>query len=298
MAIVNRTAAGLAFNTSNVITIPAVASGNSLIVALLCAADRPPTACTDNGGGSPTYTLDVNGEDLQPGASDVAIFIYRRNNITTAPTQITITTSTQAAGSYAILEYDNLDAASFLQFNKTAREFVTSRTATVTTATADEIGLAFAAGSGTISTSSDGWTQNFDGSGSRIFDNPNLGAAGSKSVTVTQGPEQWMILAFYTYGIVATPSGLGINTPLLKEPNVPNANVANATNVTVNIWHSATISGAPDEVLTNQSITDGILTFPVDAELNTMVSYIARWTADSEPRFFRVLNVPVIDRDA
>lgn len=94
----------------------------------------------------------------------------------------------------------------------------------------------------------------------------------------------------------------GIQTDIIKEPNSSNANVANASNVTVRIWHGATISGAPDEVLTNQSIASGVLSFEAGVAVSDPVSYQARWTVtvgeDTEDRFFEVLNDTAVDLNA
>ena len=63
-------------------------------------------------------------------------------------------------------------------------------------------------------------------------------------------------------------------------------------------WHGATISGAPDEVLSNQSITGGVLSFAAGVSVSDPVSYQARWTASGEDRFFEVLNQSAIDLNA
>jgi hypothetical protein len=94
----------------------------------------------------------------------------------------------------------------------------------------------------------------------------------------------------------------GIVSDTLKEPNESDQNVANASNVTVRIWHSATIAGAPDEVLSDQSIASGVLTFEVTGPVvDDPVSYQARWMTGDDPaqdRFFEVLNATVVDLDA
>lgn len=206
MALVNRTTGALAFSTSQAFTIPAVASGNSLLIAIQASSTMTPSALTDNGGGSPTYTNDVAGEQLE-GTTQGLVWIFRRNNITTAPTQISFTTASSAAGRVHILEYDNLDAATYVEFNKATRSFATSNTATVTTAAANRIGIA-AAGMGsvgdrTITTATSGWVaghpDDVTDTNGRIFDNPDLGAAGSESFTATNDGAQWIVVAMWTY---------------------------------------------------------------------------------------------------
>lgn len=94
----------------------------------------------------------------------------------------------------------------------------------------------------------------------------------------------------------------GIQSPTLKEPNQSDQDVADASNVTVRVWHGATISGAPDETLSDQSITNGVLEFEVSASVDDAISYQARWTVtvgeETEDRFFEVLNATAIDLDA
>jgi len=221
MAVVNRTAGAFSFATTNNITIPAVASGNSLLLLITTVENREPTTITDNGGGSPTYTLDVDGQQLEgsDAANSPRAYIYRRNNITTGPTQVTITTVDNASGTYNIIEHDNLAAAGPTQSNVATRSFATSNTATVTTATANEIGAGFS-GSGSNTrdhaTSTTGWitpsapTGNV---GARSFDNPDLGAAGSESLTTTIPTSTWLVTALYTY---AATGGSGPSIPVLS----------------------------------------------------------------------------------
>ena len=90
----------------------------------------------------------------------------------------------------------------------------------------------------------------------------------------------------------------GIRSVVLKEPNEANSNAANASNVTVRIWHGATFSGAPDEVLTDQSIADGVLEFEAAVDVDDPVSYQASWTVGGQTRYFEVVNAPAIDLDA
>lgn len=95
-------------------------------------------------------------------------------------------------------------------------------------------------------------------------------------------------------GAVAAP---GIVSDAIKEPNESDQNVANSSVVTVRVWHGATITGAPDEVLSNQSITDGVLTFEPGVLVGDPVSYQARWEVGdpAEDRFFEVLNDTAAD---
>lgn len=330
MGVVNRTAGALSFSTSNPIAIPAVASGNSLLILITSVANRAPTSLTDNGGGSPSYALDVDGQQLEgsDAASSPRAYIFRRNNITTGPTQVTITTADNAAGTYNIIEYDNLSAAGPAESNIATRSFATSNTATVTTGAANRIGVGFA-GSGSNTrdhaTSDTGWvtpSAPTGAVGARSFDNPDLGAAGSESLTTTIPTAQWLVTALYTYAAAAGPAqeatgdgdldfGLdfafagagavavpGIQSDVLKEPNAADQNVANASNVTVRIWHGDTITGAPDEVLTNQSIASGVLSFRAAVSVGDPVSYQARWTVDTEDRFFEVIDATAIDLNA
>lgn len=91
----------------------------------------------------------------------------------------------------------------------------------------------------------------------------------------------------------------GITSDLIKEPNLPDTNVDNASNVTVRVWHGATITGAPDEVLTDQSVTSGRLEFEVTGPaVGAAISYQARWLVGGADRFFEVLNVAATDLDA
>ena len=207
MAVANSTAGSFSFSTSNAITIPAVASGNSLLIVITSVPNRAPTSVTDNGGGSPTYTFDVNGQQLEgsDAASHPHAYIIRRNNITTGPTQVTITTADNASGTYNIIEYDNLAAAAPAESNVATRSFATSNTATVTTAAANRIGIGFA-GSGSNTrdhaTTDTGWVTPSSPTGAvgaRSFDNPDLGAAGSESLTTTIPSAQWLVTALYTY---------------------------------------------------------------------------------------------------
>jgi hypothetical protein len=213
MAIVNRTAAAFSFSTTNNITIPAVTSGNSLLVVMTLPTNRAPTNVTDNGGGGPTYTADVSGQQLEGTTDRAYLYIYRRNNITTGPTQVTITTADNAFGTYNILEIDNLAAAGPTQSNIATRAFATSNTATVTTATANEIGIGVASSGGNSrdhATSESGWTEAAAPTGSveaKTFDNPDLGAAGSKSLTTTIPTSAWIVTGLYTYA--ATGGGGG-----------------------------------------------------------------------------------------
>ena len=332
MALINRTTEALAFSTSQSFAIPAVASGNSLLIIVQTNSTMTPSAMTDNGGGSPTYENDVAGEQLE-GTSSQLVWIFRRNNITTAPTQISFTTASNALGRVHILEYDNLDDATFLEFNKATRAFATSNTATVTTDTPNQIGIA-AIGMGSVgdrnlNTSSSGWSGGHPGdttdTAGRIFDNEDLGDAGSESFVGTNDGAQWIVAAMWTYGTTSAAqeaagdgdlafelsadfagSGAvtipGIESDLLKEPNEADQAVANASNVTVRIWHGSTISGAPDEVLTSQEIADGVLSFRAAVDVGDPISYQARWTVtvgeDTEDRFFEVLNATAVDLNA
>lgn len=329
MAIVNRTTGAFAFTTSHVITIPAVASGNSLLVLVTCGEAHEPTAVTDNGGASPTYTEDVAGQQLEgTTTANPRAYIFRRNNITDAPTSVTITTAAGVPGgrTYNILEIDNLADAGPTQSNVSTRAFATTATATVTTATANEIGVAFAGMGGIIDRTingSAGWTGGHPGDAidtpARSFDNADVGSAGSVSFVATNDGAQWIVAALYTYAAsgggpaAATGNGnlahslgfafagsgavqmVGVTSDTLKEPNEADQNVANASNVTVRVWHGSTITGAPDEVLTDQSITGGVLSFPVMVGLGAAVSYQARWTVSAEDRFFEVVNATSID---
>ena len=211
MAVINRTTGEFSFSTTNNITIPAVTSGNSLLCIFTLATSRAPTAVSDNGGGSPTYTADVAGQQLE-GSTYQHVYIYRRNNITTAPTQINLTTADNAFGTYNIIEYDNLDAAGPVESNVATRAFATSNTATVTTAAANRIGIG-ASGSGgnsrDHSTSESGWVEAATPTGNKeckTFDNPDLGAAGSESLTTTIPTATFMVTAMWTY---ASTSGGG-----------------------------------------------------------------------------------------
>ena len=206
MALVNRTTGALAFSTSQAFTIPAVASGNSLLIVVQTNSTMTPSAMTDNGGGSPSYSTDVSGEQLETTTNGL-VWIFRRNNITTAPTQISFTTAANAAGRVHICEYDNLDSATFVESNKATRAFATSNTATVTTAAANRIGIAVAGmgsvGDRTITTATSGWVGGHPGDSTdtqgRIFDNPDLGAAGSESFTASNDGAQWIVVAMWTY---------------------------------------------------------------------------------------------------
>lgn len=206
MALINRTTGALAFSTSQAFSIPAVGVGNDLLLVVQTNSTMTPSAMTDNGGGSPTYENDVSGEQLEGTASGL-VWIYRRNNITTAPTQISFATAANALGRVQILEYDNLDAATFVEFNKASRSFATSNTATVTTAAANRIGIAVAGmgsvGDRTITTATPGWIGGHPGDSTdtpgRIFDNPDLGAAGSESFTAANDGAQWIVVAMWTY---------------------------------------------------------------------------------------------------
>lgn len=107
-----------------------------------------------------------------------------------------------------------------------------------------------------------------------------------------------------TVEVSATGAGealrVGIRTATIKEPNQNDQDVENASNVTVRIWYADSISGAPDQVLTNQPITSGVLEFPVTAAEDDPVSYQARWMTGDEPaedRFFEVIDDTAIDLD-
>ena len=212
MAVINRTPLAATFSTTNNYTIPAVASGNSLLVLIEGLNTRGPTSITDNGGGSPTYTLDINAQQLEDSGAP-HVYVYRRNNITTAPTQITVTFADNAFGGVQIIEYDNLAAAGPVESNVATRANATSNTATVTAGAANRIGIG-AGGSGNNSrdhaTSETGWVAQSTPAGAvgvRFFDNPDLGASGSKSLTTTIPTAQWLVTAMWTYAAVAAPAG-------------------------------------------------------------------------------------------
>lgn len=212
MAIVNRTTGGLGVTTSHTVTIPAVGNGNSLLVIISTNSTMAPSAMSDNGGGSPTYSADVSAEQLE-GSDQGLIWIFRRNGITTAPTQISFTTAANPAGGgiYDIIEFDNLASATFAEFNKSSSAFATSNTATVTTDTANQIGIGAVGmgsiGNRTLNTTSDGWTGGHPGDSTatraRSFVNPDLGSAGSKSFVGTNSSAQNIVVAMWSYETTA-----------------------------------------------------------------------------------------------
>lgn len=211
MAIVNVTSGNLAFSTTNNITIPAVASGNSLLIAVTSNTDREPTSVTDNGGGSPTYTFDTaaGGQQLEAAANRHA-FLIRRNNITTAPTQVSITFELAPLGKYLILELDNLASASYVESGLSTRTFVTSSSAaSITTAAANRIGIAFSNSAATrVHTGPGGdWTDGptSDSAQDRIYYSADLGAAGSESFSFSiDSTAQWLVCAVYAYASEAS----------------------------------------------------------------------------------------------
>jgi hypothetical protein len=218
MAVINRTSLATTFSTTNNYTIPAVASGNSLLVLISALTARAPTTITDNGGGSPTYTLDIDAQQLE-NATHAHMYVYRRNNITSAPTQITVTYADNASGGVQIIEYDNLSAAGPVESNVATRTNTGSNTATITTGAANRIGIG-ASGSGDNArdhtTAESGWVAQSTPSGAvavRFFDNPDLGAAGSKSLTTTVAPAQWIVTGMWAYAASGAPSAPKIIRP-------------------------------------------------------------------------------------
>lgn len=327
MAEVNRTSGLFAFSTTNAIAVPAVASGNSLLIVVWTLDTMTITGVTDNGGGSPTYTLDVEEVQLESATGQRAT-IYRRNNITTGPTEVTITTEASIVGAYDIIEYDNLADAPPAESFVTTRAFVAASSPSVTTESANQIGIAVSNVNvnRTHTTASTGWaggaTDDATAARARIFANDDLGAAGAAGITVDLASATWHVVGLWTYATTgaaaqeATGDGdlaaslgfalagtgsvqvIGVVSDTLKEPNEQDTNVADASNVTVRIWHGATITGAPDQVLTDQVIAGGALTFRAAVALDGAVSYQARWTAGAEDRYFEVVNATAIDLNA
>lgn len=90
-----------------------------------------------------------------------------------------------------------------------------------------------------------------------------------------------------------------IRTEKIYEPN-QDSPVADANNVTVRIWKSSSISGAPDDVLTNQTISDGILeSRPTGMDVGDSVSYQLSWTTSADnDRFIEAKDQTVEDATA
>ena len=95
----------------------------------------------------------------------------------------------------------------------------------------------------------------------------------------------------------ATP---GIRSEEIKEPNEPDTTVPDATGVTARIWFATSISGAPDETVTDAEIVDGRLVVDLsehasEPAVDDPVSYQARWTEGGEDRFIEVQDAQIED---
>jgi hypothetical protein len=118
----------------------------------------------------------------------------------------------------------------------------------------------------------------------------------SVSVSYTY-PEStaWREVRFAVGEVSSTPT-VGIRTPLIYEPNESASIVSNSSSVTVRVWHDDDIAGAPDEVLTSQSVSGGRIAFGVDGpSLGAPISYQAEWDGDDGPLFVQVKNATTID---
>lgn len=202
VGVVNRTTFSLPFNTGpHLLTIPQVGVGNSLLVIISSPPDRAPTTITDNGGGTPVYTLDL---DTHPeGGSNPPTYVWRRNGITTEPTQISFTTPLQAIGYVNVIEYDNLAGGGPVDNQIGTRNFSVDGSVTLTTALENAVGIGIGyAGTGRVITSpTTGYNAGVPSVtfGSRMFDNPDLGAAGSKTFQTTFDSAQWHQTRLLTY---------------------------------------------------------------------------------------------------
>jgi hypothetical protein len=95
--------------------------------------------------------------------------------------------------------------------------------------------------------------------------------------------------------IVSTNAMLGwetrkITVTDLKAPNDANAQVANATGVQVKLWIDKDDVGAPDVLVTDATITSGVMTvnFDTAAAVGTAVLGVAKWEDSNETYFFPI----------
>lgn len=227
VGVVNRTTFSLPFNTGpHLLTIPQVGVGNSLLVIISSPPDRAPTTITDNGGGTPVYTLDL---DTHPeGGGNPPTYVWRRNGITTEPTQISFTTPLQAIGYVNVIEYDNLAGGGPVDNQIGTRNFSVDGSVTLTTALENAVGIGIGyAGTGRVITSpTTGYNAGVPSVtfGSRMFDNPDLGAAGSKTFQTTFDSAQWHQTRLITYETVGAGAEVDpdpiVQTQVLSAPSI------------------------------------------------------------------------------
>lgn len=196
----------LTFGTSHPITVPAVGSGNSLTVNVnrFVGTTGTPITGTDNGGAAPSYTLDygVGGWDND----QRTMWVLRRSNITDAPTQVTINTGGDAAGTYCIREWEG---SIILGQSNVSRGTGATPTVSVTTTTDGEIGIGIVSNDGgTVISPPAGWTRDWteDGAYDMYAHDDDLGTAGSKAFAPTFTSTDYAV-AIVTYQVAGGGGG-------------------------------------------------------------------------------------------
>lgn len=196
MPTVVNTYAGEPFDDPIDITVSAVGSGNTLLVAFGLADTNQPVSVTDNQ--SNTYTLDYQTANI---GGDGDIFFYRCSNITNAPTQVSIDINGTTLVTYAVLEVSGLSNSSPLDESAAAGPTnSTTPTVGITTDSANQLVFALMQfDAGRQFTPGTGYTelQPYPDPvfGTAEYDD-DVGAAGSKTVDGTLNSNApWRIAA-------------------------------------------------------------------------------------------------------
>jgi hypothetical protein len=92
---------------------------------------------------------------------------------------------------------------------------------------------------------------------------------------------------------VVTP---GIRISDIKEPNISNQLIASASGVRLKLWFNKADTGAEDLLVTDATITAGVLELPIATGVNLLDFVVgeAYWTQSGASRFFRI-DTSVID---
>lgn len=177
------------FTSSFNVAISAVTSGNAVIVCSLVPVGQAFSNITDNGGATPTYTVDYSDTTFR--SSNIQVHVASRTSITDAPTQITVNYGGNVFQP-VILVLEVSDFSAFGQSAAGTSSTTDSPTASVTTTVANELGICFAAvGSDrtwTDPSSAGSWTRAPAGSDPdpyALWYIADLGAAGSKTADPT-----------------------------------------------------------------------------------------------------------------
>lgn len=200
-AVVN-TYSAETFTDSEEVAVSAVGSGNAIIVIVRYSSTVNVTQVTDNGGATPTYTLDYTTAGAN---GDTEFAVFSRLNVTDAPTEVRIILDAGDLFDYLVVEASGIaTSAAFDESNSSVANTATPSVG-FTTDSANQLGvggLVMTSGRTVTAGGTATWTERqpyadpvFD----TFFTNPDLGAAGAKTLapTLDSGVQNALIVVSY-----------------------------------------------------------------------------------------------------